>query len=236
MSAKSMCSPKNLSCTVTMEVLEFFEEATPKEARQYPHREEEPRLARHPAVGIGREPAARDDAVHVRMMGHGRTPSMQHQRHSDPSTQVLRIGGDRAQRLGGDVEQQPIDELLVGVGDGADRCRQGEDHVVILDGQKVSLACLEPALCGARLALRAVSVAAGVVGDLRLRARRTAQRVSAQGGAATLLDRRHDLQLAEAQVPPLVLAPRRPVGAEDIRDLQAGTNVPYSGRAALQRT
>jgi len=55
--------------------------------------------------------------------------------------------------------------------------------------------------------------------------------MTAEGGAAALLDGRHDLQLAEAQVPLLLLAPRRPVGAEDIRDLQAvGTNVPYSGR------
>ena len=44
--------------------------------------------------------------------------------------------------------------------------------------------------------------------------------MAAEGGTATLLDRRHDLQLAEAQVPPLVLAQNRPVDAEDIRDLQ----------------
>jgi hypothetical protein len=70
------------------------------------------------------------------------------------------------------------------------------------------------------LALRAVSVAARVVGDLRLGARRAAQRVAAERGAAALFDGRHDLQLAEAQVAALVLSPRRPVGAEDIRDLQ----------------
>ncbi len=45
--------------------------------------------------------------------------------------------------------------------------------------------------------------------------------MTAEGGTATLLDRRHDLQLAETQVPLLMLAPCRPVGAEDIRDLQA---------------
>jgi len=56
--------------------------------------------------------------------------------------------------------------------------------------------------------------------DLRFCARRTAQRVAAERDAAALFDGRHDLQLAEAQVPPLVLAPSRPVGAEDIRDLQ----------------
>jgi hypothetical protein len=38
--------------------------------------------------------------------------------------------------------------------------------------------------------------------------------------AAALLNRQHDLQLAEAEVPPLVLSQGRPVGAEDISDLQ----------------
>jgi hypothetical protein len=44
--------------------------------------------------------------------------------------------------------------------------------------------------------------------------------MAAQSGAATLLDRRHDLELAETEVAPLSVPPRRPVGAEDIRDLQ----------------
>ena len=94
--------------------------------------------------------------------------------------------------------------------------------MVIRYRQEVGLACFEPALRGATLALRAVSVAAGVVGDLRLGARRTAQRVAAERGAATLLDRRHDLELSKTQVTTLVMPQDRPVGAEDIRDLQGG--------------
>jgi len=61
--------------------------------------------------------------------------------------------------------------------------------------------------------------------------------MAAERGAAALFDGRHDLQLAEAQVPPLVLSPRRPVGAEDIRDLQGGTvHVRLRCGAGLQRT
>ena len=92
--------------------------------------------------------------------------------------------------------------------------------MVIRHGQEVGLARFEPALRGAALALGAVPVTARVVGDLRFRARRAAQRMAAERGAAALLDGRHDLQLAEAEVPALVLSPSRPVGAEDIRDLQ----------------
>ena len=70
------------------------------------------------------------------------------------------------QRLGGDVEQQAVDHGLVLVGDVGDRRRQREDHVVVLHRQQIGLARLEPASRGAGLALRAVPVAARVVGDL----------------------------------------------------------------------
>jgi hypothetical protein len=162
---------------------------------------------------------------------------MQHQSRANAGAQVLRIGGDRAQRLGSDVEQQTIDNLLVGVADGADRCGQGKDHVVILHRQQVRLSCVEPTLRGTALALRAVSVATRVVGDLGFGARRAAQRVAAERDTAALFDGRHDLELAEAQVTALVMPPSRPVGAEDIRDLQGRA---FHGRlrcgAGLQRT
>jgi len=45
--------------------------------------------------------------------------------------------------------------------------------------------------------------------------------MAAERKAAALLDRRHDLQLAEAQVSSLLMPPRRPAIAEDIRDLRA---------------
>jgi|SRR5450631_4876037 len=104
-SAKSTCSPKNFELTVPMGGLEFFKEAAPEQPREHPYREEEAWLARHPSVSIWRETAARYDAMHVRMVSQRRAPSVQHQGRADPGTQVLRIGGDRAQRLGSDVEQ-----------------------------------------------------------------------------------------------------------------------------------
>ena len=57
------------------------------------------------------------------------------------------------------------------------------------------------------------------------------QRMTAQRGTATLLNRRHDLELPQAQMRVLSLSPGRPMGAEDIRDLQCGTHegVSYTG-------
>ena len=96
------------------------------------------------------------------------SPGVQDQGDTDRGAEVTRIGGDRAQCLGGECEQQTIDDLLVGVGDGADRRGQGEDHVVIVHWQQIGRTRLEPALRGAPLTLGTVSVAARVVGDLGL--------------------------------------------------------------------
>jgi len=70
----------------------------------------------------------------MRVMRQRRAPGVQDQCHSDLGAEMLGVGGDRAQRLGGDGKQQSVDHGLVGVGDGRDRCWQREHHVVILDG------------------------------------------------------------------------------------------------------
>src|ERR1700751_6247367 len=76
-------------------------------------------------------------------------------------------------------------------------------------------------------------VAAGVVRDLRMAARRVraARDISAErphgtspwaeGPRATALDRTHHLQLVEAQMPAVGVTPSRTVIAEDVRDLQS---------------
>jgi hypothetical protein len=74
-------------------VLQLLKEATSEQAREDPDREEEPWLARHPSIGIRGEAAAGYDAVHVRVMGQGGSPGVQHQGGADPGTQVLSIGG-----------------------------------------------------------------------------------------------------------------------------------------------
>jgi len=62
-------------------------------------------------------------------------------------------------------------------------------------------------------------VAAGVVGDLDLRAAFTAQHVTTEHGTAAVLDGRHHFQLAATQMPGTGLTPRRSLVAEDVRDL-----------------
>src|ERR1700737_5083006 len=66
-------------------------------------------------------------------------------------------------------------------------------------------------------------VATGIVGDLGMAARRVlaARDMPAERSRATALDRTHHLQLLEAHMPAVGLAPGRTVIAENVRDLQS---------------
>ena len=76
----------------------------------------------------------------------------------------------------------------------------------------------DPAPGGVPLALRAMPVTAVVVSDLDLPATLAAQHMSAQHRTAALFDGQHDLELAFTQGG--TRPPGRPMGAEDVRDLQ----------------
>src|SRR5713226_7979700 len=70
-----------------------------------------------------------------------------------------------------------------------------------------------------------MSVAARVIGDLRVGAVLVlaARDMAAERCRAAVLDRRHHLELAEADMAGIGLAPRRSMAAEDIRNLQLWT-------------
>ncbi len=75
---------KELQLPAPMQDLQLFEEASPEQAREHSDREEEPRLAWYPAVGVDCEAAAGHDAVHVRVVSQGRTPGVQDEGGADP--------------------------------------------------------------------------------------------------------------------------------------------------------
>src|SRR5262249_43125610 len=68
-------------------------------------------------------------------------------------------------------------------------------------------------------------VTTGVIGDLRIGAVRVlaARGMAAERCRAAVLDRRHHLELAEADMAGVGLAPRLAMAAEDIRNLQLWT-------------
>ncbi len=155
------------------------------------------------------------------MMGQRRAPGVQHGGEADARAQMLRVGGDGGQRLGGGPEQEVVDGGLVLERDRADRGRQGEDDMIVGNRQQLRLALCEPLPRRRALTLRAVPVAAGIVGDAFVRAVLAALDVAAERRGPAGLDRRHHLQLGEAHMAGVGLAPRRPMGAKDVGDLQA---------------
>src|SRR6202011_2043243 len=90
---------------------------------------------------------------------------------------------------------------------------------------ELGLALGQPLARRRSLALRTVPIATGVVADLRVTARLvlTAYDMAAELCRAAVLDRRHHLELLEADMAGIGLTPCRSMAAENIRDLQLGT-------------
>ena len=159
---------------------EAFEKEPAEETRQHAHGQEEARLAGDPARPVRRQAAAGRDDVDVGMVGERRAPGVQHGGEADARAQMLRVGGEGGQRLGGGPEQEVVDGGLVLERDGADRGRQGEDEVIIRNRKEFGLAVFEPLPRRGGLALRTVAVAAGIVGDALVRAVLAALDVAAE--------------------------------------------------------
>ena len=103
-----------------MQCLKTFEEQAPEQAREHPNRQEEVRTAWHPAHAVGGDAPARYNAVNMRMVIEVLSPGVQDSGEADVGAEVLRIGGDRGERLGRGLEQQSVDLGLVLIGDGTD--------------------------------------------------------------------------------------------------------------------
>jgi hypothetical protein len=89
----------------------------------------------------------------------------------------------------------------------------------IRHGQEFGLAVGQPLFGSAGLALWAMPITAGVVRDAQMRAVLTAFDMAAQRRCSAALNRRHDLELAEAHMAGMGGTPSRPAVAEDVRHL-----------------
>ena len=144
-----------------MQGREPFEEEPAEQARQHAHGQEEAGLAGDPARPVRRQAAAGNDDVDVRMMGQRRAPGVEDGGEADARAEMLRVGGDGDQRLGGGPEQEVVDGRLVVERDRRRSRRQGEDDVIVGNRQQFRLAVFEPLPRRRGLTLRAMAVAAG---------------------------------------------------------------------------
>lgn len=169
---------------------------------------------------IQRVPSRAMDHVDMRMVGHCRPPGMQHGGDANARAEVLRIGRDGQHRLGRRLEQQIIDQRLVVERDVGDLGGQREHDMEVPDRQQIGLALRQPGTCGRTLATRTMPVAAAVIGNPPVPAVGAGLDVTAHDGGAAMLDRRHNLQLMQAEMSGMGCPVGRPSAAEDVGDLK----------------
>ncbi len=80
----------------------------------------------------------------MRMMRHRRSPGMQHGGDSNPCTEMLGIGSNREHGLRTGLEQQAVDDTLVGECDIGNLGWQREDHMKVRHRQKFRSAIFQP--------------------------------------------------------------------------------------------
>jgi len=161
---------------------------------------------------------------------------------ADVGAEVLGVGRNGGERIGCGREQQSVDLGLVLVGDGTEGGRQREHHV---EHGPAAVRLRAPQAMPARpaLALRAVPVAAGVVGDAGVGAvlatlDMTAQRGGTQTSIAVMTRRCGELRCAVLTARQAARGSGRypPLRASDatLPARQSGASLPGSGgRAAL---
>ncbi len=121
-----------------------------------------PRIGVRGRLATARRPARRNGHVDG---GADLAPGVKDCNEADLGAQMLWVGRDHAQRLGGCLEQNGVDDGLVLESDRRDRRGQGEDDMEIGHRQELGLAGGKPFRPRLPLALRAMPVAAGIIGD-----------------------------------------------------------------------
>ena len=168
-------------------------------------------------MAVARQASAGDDAMQMRIMKQALTPGVQHGEEADLGAQVLGIGGDCAQGLGGGAEEKAVDERLVLIGDGGNGLRQREDDVKVLCVEDLGATILQSLRAGQRLAAGAMSIAAAVEGDAPVATLIACFDVPAERGGPAQFDRRHDAALGGRQRRVMLRAIGFAVAAEDVR-------------------
>jgi len=159
----------------------------------------------------------------------GLTPCMKDGDEAELAAQMPGIGRDGLQRCNHRVEQDAVDLALVLIRDRCDLGRHRESDMEIGHRQQAGLPLGEPLLTRGALALRAVPVAAGVVGNTDVAAILARLDMTTQRCRTAQLDRGHDTTLHPAEMTVVRLGVGRTMAAKDIRHLQFGSHGPGSG-------
>ena len=206
-----------------MSGLKPFEEQPPEKAREHVDGQEEVRPAGEPALAL-HERAAGNETVDMGMMGERLSPGMEDGEEADLATKVPWIRGNGLQRRGHRIEQDRIDDGFVVEGDLCRLRRHREHEVEVRHRQQIGLAICQPLITRCGLALRAMSVATGIIRGTAMAAVFAGLEMTAERRSPTKLDRRHDATLHAAEMAIVGKTISLTMAAEDIRHLQIGTH------------
>ena len=148
------------------------------------------------------------------------SPAMQDGYDAEFGAEMLGVRADDAQRLGGGPEQDVVDDLLVLEGDLGDLRGKGEDHVEILGRQQIGPPVFQPRGAGQALTLRAMAVAAAVIGRPCEAAVLALLEMTAQNRRPAGRYGAHDLGLDPSEAAFVIFPVGRAVAAEHVRHLQ----------------
>ena len=211
--------------------LEQAQQLAAEDPREHAHGQEEVTTGGEPAGVFGVEPAPGDDAVDVRMIEQQLGPGMQHGGEADLRPQAP--AGHGLEGLGRGREQQLVRHRRGGEEEGVQFGGHGEDEVEVLDGEQITLLGLDPPGFVQSLALGAMPIAAGVVGELLMAAGLTLTAVAAERGRAALGDGLQHAPLLQGEAVEFV-----GMGAHDIGQFPAagaGRRGAHGGRELARR-
>jgi len=92
---------------------EVVQKLAAKDAAENLDRDEVVFATGNPAAAVGREITTGDNAVEMGMMGERLPPRMKDGEHADACTEMLWVGGDLEQRIGGRAKQDVADDAFV---------------------------------------------------------------------------------------------------------------------------
>lgn len=163
--------------------------------------------------------ATSNDEMQVWMGLHDLPPGVQDHGEADLAAEVLLP--EFFEQLRGGLDQQVVEQFLVEPNEGIEEVIDGEDDVIIMDGQKPELLGFEPLGLFEGATFGTVTVLAGFVVELPVFAGVADLHYAAQGRGAAVQDGANRLALLIRQA---VCASEFPdVFAEDIRHFIAGT-------------
>ncbi len=146
-------------------IVEGFAELCPKNRSEHLPRQKKVvmQFREHPAPMIERQPAGRNDAVHVGMVFQPLSPGVEHAEEANFGAETFGVSGDLDEGFSTEPQQQRVDEFLVLQCELSQKPRHRENDVSVGDGKKLFPSPLDPTPSSIGLTFWAMPITARVI-------------------------------------------------------------------------